>query len=56
MPPSDPSSDAEKLGALRADIDEELRALDEGRGVALDIEELIKKKNAERGKRRAPDS
>jgi uncharacterized protein HemX len=38
----------EKLRALRADIDEGL--LDEGRGIPFDIEELIKKKNAERGR------
>jgi uncharacterized protein HemX len=40
----------EKLRALRADIDEGLQELDEGRGVPLDIEDLIKKKNAERGR------
>lgn len=41
----------EKLRTLRAEIDEGLQALDEGRGIPLDIEELIKKKNAERGRR-----
>ncbi|MET0675617.1 MAG: hypothetical protein ABW175_07445 [Bradyrhizobium sp.] len=40
----------EKLRALRADIDEGLRELDEGQGIPLDVEELIKKKNAERGR------
>jgi uncharacterized protein HemX len=41
----------EKLRTLRAEIDEGLQALDEGRGIPLDIEELIRKKNAERGRR-----
>jgi uncharacterized protein HemX len=40
----------EKLRALRSDIDEGLQELDEGRGIPLDIEGLIKKKNAERGR------
>lgn len=40
----------EKLRALRADIDEGLQALDRGEGITLDIEALIKRKNAERGR------
>ena len=36
----------EKLHALRAEIDKGLRSLDEGRSETLDIEDLIRRKNA----------
>lgn len=36
----------EKLRALRSEIDEGLRSLDAGSGAALDIEAMIRRKNA----------
>jgi hypothetical protein len=39
----------EKLNALRVEIDKGLRSLDAGKGVAIDIEELILQKNSRRG-------
>jgi hypothetical protein len=39
----------EKLNRLRTEIDKGLRSLDEGKGVAVDIEDLIRQKNARRG-------
>jgi hypothetical protein len=42
-------SHVEKLNALRAEIDKGLRSLDAGKGVAVNIEELILQKNSRRG-------
>ncbi len=36
----------EKLRALRSEIDEGIRSLDAGSGAALDIEAMIRRKNA----------
>ena len=41
-------SHVEKLNALRAEIDKGLRSLDAGKGLAVDIEDLIREKNARR--------
>jgi hypothetical protein len=40
----------EKLRTLRADIDNGLHSLGHGQGIDLDIEELIRKKNARYGR------
>ena len=42
-------SHVEKLNALRAEIDRGLRSLDAGKGVAVDIEDLIRQKNSRHG-------
>jgi len=40
-------SHVERLRELRAEIDKGLRSLDAGQGKSLDIEEFIRRKNAE---------
>jgi predicted transcriptional regulator len=42
-------SHVEKLNAPRAEIDKGLRSLDAGKGVAVNIEELILQKNSRLG-------
>ena len=42
-------SHVEKLTALRAEIDKGIRSLDAGKGSALDIEDLLRRKNSEHG-------
>jgi hypothetical protein len=39
-------SHVEKLGALRTEIDRGLESLDAGRGTAVDMEDLLRRKNA----------
>jgi len=42
-------SHVEKLSALRVEIDKGLRSLDAGKGVAVNIEDLIRQKNSRHG-------
>lgn len=42
-------SHVEKLTELRAEIDKGISSLDAGKGSALDIEDLIRRKNSEYG-------
>ena len=42
-------SHVEKLNALRAEIDAGLSSLDAGKGVAVNIEDLIRQKNSGHG-------
>jgi hypothetical protein len=39
----------EKLNTLRAEIDKDIRSLDAGKGSALDIEDLLRRKNSGHG-------
>ena len=43
-------SHVEKLRQLRADIDAGIRSLDEGKGKAIDIKQLIEKMNRDHGR------
>jgi hypothetical protein len=42
-------SHVEKLNVLRTEIDRGLRSLDAGKGVAVNVEDLILQKNSRRG-------
>jgi hypothetical protein len=42
-------SHVEKLNMLRTDIDKGIHSLDAGKGSALDIEDLLRRKNSEHG-------
>jgi hypothetical protein len=42
-------SHVEKLNALRGEIDRGISSLDAGKGIALNVEDLLREKNSRRG-------